>query len=364
MSLNNISNPTITLLRNECGVITTLPMKVTCEKKNPTSADSSDGEVSVLISGGTPPYVVTWDNGSLSQGLTNLKNGSYTATTVDYYKDYTSVTVCEIFTAKDCSFSGSSEIFIPPSPTPTQTPTNTPTPTKTSTPTPTPTKTNNATPTTTQTPTPTKTLTPTPTPTKGQTLTSPFDYMIVTYYYNNIPNPSSVPPATKNRDLDSRTSFANTGSVEDGKWIGCGQGSGYATPTSGTLINNAYLFQPGDDRGDGQGESILVNFKKLEESGLSINNYIDVNLEAGWCEVPSTGPVCNVTITTYSGGTLSIPPSAPNTIISSGVQIQQFSKTNITVSATSSCCGTNTNKTKIGTIKYNKLTKVASVTFN
>ena len=114
MSLNNISNPTITLLSNECGVITTLPMNVICETTNPTSFDSSDGEVSVLISGGTPPYVVTWNNGSLSQGLTNLKNGSYTATTVDYYKDYTSVTVCEIFTSKDCSFSGSSEIFIPP----------------------------------------------------------------------------------------------------------------------------------------------------------------------------------------------------------------------------------------------------------
>ena len=132
MPLNNISNPTITLLRNECGVITTLPMNVTCETTNPTSFDSSDGEVSVLISGGTPPYVVTWDNGSLSQGLTNLKNGSYTATTVDYYKDYTSVTECKISTAKDCSFSGSSEIFIPPSPTPTKTPTPTPTPTPTS----------------------------------------------------------------------------------------------------------------------------------------------------------------------------------------------------------------------------------------
>jgi uncharacterized protein (TIGR02145 family) len=138
MSLNNISNPTITLLRNECGAITTLPMNVTCETINPTSFGSSDGEVSVLINGGTPPYVVTWDDGSLTQRLTNLKNGSYTATTVDYYKDYTLVTVCEISTDKDCSFSGSSEIFIPPTPTPTNTPTKTPANTPTPTPTPTP----------------------------------------------------------------------------------------------------------------------------------------------------------------------------------------------------------------------------------
>jgi len=254
---------------------------------------------------------------------------------------------CERFNIINC-------ISLPITPTPTTTNTPTPTPTTTNTPTPTPTTTN--------TPTPTKTLTPTPTPTnpgEGVVTLSPFDYMIVTYFYDNTPAP---------RDLDSRTSFANTGTIEDGKWIGCGQ-SGctpqwrYRTPICNVSINDAYLFQPGDDNGDGQGESILINFKNLI-SGLTTNNDIEVKLEAGWCKVPITGPTCDVTITTYSGGTLSIPPLAPNTITSNGLVITGFTKTNITVSTNNSCCTLNDNKTKIGTINYNKLTKVASVTFN
>lgn len=118
----------ITGYKNECGVITILPMVVECVVSNPTSFESTDGEVSVSITGGTAPYTVTWsydNNVIISPAINGLGNGSYTATTVDYWGDYSSTTVCEIFTDKDCTFSASIEEFIPPSPTPTPTPTPT-----------------------------------------------------------------------------------------------------------------------------------------------------------------------------------------------------------------------------------------------
>jgi len=109
-----ITPPIITGYKNECGIITILPMFVECEVSNPSSFESTDGEVSVSITGGTAPYKVTWtyeDNISISPAIGGLGNGSYTATTVDYWGDYSSTTVCTIFTDKDCTFSASIEEF-------------------------------------------------------------------------------------------------------------------------------------------------------------------------------------------------------------------------------------------------------------
>jgi surface protein len=129
----------ITGYKNECGIITILPMVVGCTTSDPSSFEASDGEVSVIITGGTPPYTTTWINGPIAPAFGGLGNGSYTATTVDYWGDFTVTTVCEISTEADCSISASITEFFLPSPTPTQTPTKTPT--KTATPTVTPTNT-------------------------------------------------------------------------------------------------------------------------------------------------------------------------------------------------------------------------------
>lgn len=190
----------------------------------------------------------------------------------------------------------------------------------------------------------------------------PFDYMIVTYFYDNTPSPS-YPVGSPNyspdpRDLDSRTSFANTGTTEDSKWVGCGQ-TRYVTPNNSVNINTAYLFQPGDDNGNGEGESILINFKNLKQSGLTLNNDIEVKLQAGWCKVPSTGPVCDVRVRTYIGGTLTI---TNQVITSNGALQQEFVQTGIPVVINGGCCANN-NKTIIGTIKYKISTGEASVNF-
>lgn len=96
---------------NECDVVTIFPMSVNCSVVNP-SPEGVDGIVSLIISGGTPPYTIQWNNGNISPILYNLPAGSYGATVVDYYGDFTASTVCVL--------TGSTPT---PSPTPTPTPT-------------------------------------------------------------------------------------------------------------------------------------------------------------------------------------------------------------------------------------------------
>jgi hypothetical protein len=164
--------PAITYIQsNECDVITLFPMTVECDVINPSTPGGRDGRASISITGGTPPYTVTWANGSISPAIMDLQAGSYPAKIVDLYGDFTAYTTC-ILTG----------IISTPTPTPTPTTsspiltkTPTPTPTLTKTPTNTPTltltQTSGATPTHTPTPTPTRTLTPTPTNTPTLTLT-------------------------------------------------------------------------------------------------------------------------------------------------------------------------------------------------
>jgi hypothetical protein len=167
--------PTQPLPINECNVITIFPMTVECVTINPSTPTSADGEMSVSITGGTPPYTIIWSNGNVAPAIQNLSIGKYTATIIDYYGDFTAVTTCSLVSQYDCEFSGYVQNFIT-EPTPTPTPTVTATPTITPTPTvtpnitpsssitPTPTITPGLSQTPTQTPTPTKTPTPTPTP--------------------------------------------------------------------------------------------------------------------------------------------------------------------------------------------------------
>ena len=105
-----VSPPIVIGYQNECGIVTILPMSVVCESSPPSVWGLEDGEVSVSISGGTAPYTVTWlNNGNVSPALEMVGNGSYTATTVDFYGDYTATTVCDIDTPKICTFGASIE---------------------------------------------------------------------------------------------------------------------------------------------------------------------------------------------------------------------------------------------------------------
>ena len=98
---------------NQCNVLTIFPMGLQCIVTGTTGIQAIDGAIYLNITGGTPPYNVMWDNNNTGPYLEFLPLGSYTATVVDNFGDYTATTTC---------------IVQLPSPTPTLIPPPTPTP--------------------------------------------------------------------------------------------------------------------------------------------------------------------------------------------------------------------------------------------
>ena len=103
--------------RNECDPITLFPLGLECVVTDPSTPEALNGVINLNITGGTPPYTIVWSNGVVNTTiLTNLQSGSYTASVIDYYGDFSATTTCDV---------------VAPSPTPTTTPTPTPTPSTT-----------------------------------------------------------------------------------------------------------------------------------------------------------------------------------------------------------------------------------------
>ena len=83
-------------LVNECEPITIQPLVVKCSVTNVTTIGGNDGAIELLITGGTPPYTITWSDGNTGQGIYNLTAGDFTATIFDYYKDFSATTTCKV----------------------------------------------------------------------------------------------------------------------------------------------------------------------------------------------------------------------------------------------------------------------------
>jgi hypothetical protein len=83
---------------NTCEIITIFPLGVNCNSVNATTPLTTDGSISLQITGGTPPYSTQWSNGQIGPLLLNAQSGVYTAVTTDNYLDFTAVTVCQINT--------------------------------------------------------------------------------------------------------------------------------------------------------------------------------------------------------------------------------------------------------------------------
>lgn len=79
---------------NECQPIVIFPLGIACQTTNPSSATTSDGVASLMVTGGTPPYNILWDNGNTTFTINNLSVGSYPVTVTDYYGDFTANTTC------------------------------------------------------------------------------------------------------------------------------------------------------------------------------------------------------------------------------------------------------------------------------
>jgi len=76
-------------------------MSVECVITNASTPTSTNGVAQVQVDGGTAPYLITWSNGQQGNTLTNLSPGTYSATVVDYFGDYTVTTACVVGSATE-----------------------------------------------------------------------------------------------------------------------------------------------------------------------------------------------------------------------------------------------------------------------
>ena len=105
-------------LKNNCDVFTLFDLGVTCNViLSPSSSTSNDGILSLNVTGGTSPYSFYWNTGQRTQTLTNVGQGIYECTVIDYYGDYSATTVCAMLAPTAT-----------PTPSVTTTPTVTPSP--------------------------------------------------------------------------------------------------------------------------------------------------------------------------------------------------------------------------------------------
>ena len=217
---------------------------------------------------------------------------------------------------------------------------------------------------------------------------NPFDYIIVTYEY--------VPPVGLDYDLDTLTTLRYPGSTLTGDTsstiagfipgtgvVGCGTTASGPNTTipSGMSINDAYLTFGGDDNAqivDGSyGESVVINFKNLEDSGIldPTKNIIIAELYAGWHsqEGGFVNYPINIKYETFIGGTITnyiLPPIPPGTetnrYISSGTRPDPAAISNPITAIQSGCnigvTGVNA-KRNVAYITYNRTTGAASINF-
>ena len=98
---------------NECTIVTLFPMTAICNNVNPTNPQSYDGSVSLMISGGTPPYNIIWENGGSGPTKDNLGIGDYKATVVDFYGDFTAYTTCSLTATTTTTSTSTSTTTLP-----------------------------------------------------------------------------------------------------------------------------------------------------------------------------------------------------------------------------------------------------------
>ena len=208
----------------------------------------------------------------------------------------------------------------------------------------------------------------------------PFDYIIVTYQYS--------PPAGQDYDLDTISTFRYASGTLTGSTAGTIQGfipgtgvagcgcnpanSANETIPSNVSINSAYMVYGGDDAGQSVagsfGESVVINFKNLDDANITTSDDIVVELYAGWHSTTASYPI-TVKYETFIGGTISQE-------VVGGVTTNRYVTTGTSVSApqisppktiTQSSCANGIEgfqaKQLVASISYNLVTKIANVTF-
>ena len=199
----------------------------------------------------------------------------------------------------------------------------------------------------------------------------PFDYIIVTYQYN--------PPIGQDYDLDTLTTFRyptstlagstssnTTGFIPGTGVVGCGASTNIPI---GSNYDTAYIYFGGDDVGqsvDGSfGESVVINFKNLENSGTLTSNNIIAELFSGWHSGTSVYPI-SIKYETFIGGVISkeiVGGITTNRFVSTGTVVAAATISNPINIITGSCSSGVDIKRNVASISYNTITASASINF-
>ena len=107
------TQPIIVKPVNECAIVTLFPMTAICNNIDPTNPQSYDGSVSLMVSGGTPPYSIVWEDGGMGPTKDNIGVGDYKATVVDFYGDFTAYTTCSLTATTTTSTTSTSTTTLP-----------------------------------------------------------------------------------------------------------------------------------------------------------------------------------------------------------------------------------------------------------
>jgi len=198
---------------------------------------------------------------------------------------------------------------------------------------------------------------------------SAFDYIIVTYQY--------APPT--DYDLDTLTTFRyptstlagnqssnTTGFIPGTGVVGCGAAT---VIPAGATINTAYLYFGGDDVGQSVagtfGESVAINFKNLENSGILTSTSVIAELFAGWQSGTTAYPI-SIKYETFIGGTISrevVGGVTTNRLISNGTVVAAATISSPINIISGGCSQGVSVKRNVAEISYDTTTNVASIAF-
>jgi hypothetical protein len=184
------------------------------------------------------------------------------------------------------------------------------------------------------------------------TVFDPFDYMVVRFTYTK---------PTDGSDLDIMVYYDYTGTIYDKNAVGYGQTpDSLKIPTDLTPDTDSYLWWANDDVSAPAGEcveAVVIGLDNINTNETTIGSNISVFLRVGWFGAIGAGTV-DIQLQTYFGGTMS--KVGTNIINTGGVVVDTQTKTVSVTSGTGQV--TEVHSDLVGSISYNKTTKVAILT--
>lgn len=179
----------------------------------------------------------------------------------------------------------------------------------------------------------------------------PFDFMVVRFTYTK---------PTDGTDLDIMVYYDGTGTIYDKDAVGFNQlPNATKIPTDATPDTDAYLWWASDDVALPAGEcveAVVVGLDNFNTSEIVIGDIINVYLRVGWYNMIGGGTV-DIELQTYLGGTMS--KVGTNIINTGGVLVDTQAKTATVTSGVGQV--TEAHSDLVGSISYNKITKIATL---